>query len=212
MVQPVQPLERGEQPEHLPEPLRLELAKLEQVEGGGAERQGEQREAEQADGDVEDGPRTPLCPGGGRRLGGDPDQEREADKPRRQGAREHSDGGRPEGAFAHHLERDEEQREEREGGRDPVERREPRDADRVRDHARERDAERQPPRRGPQARERHEHQRRSQRIQAQRDQVRKEDHGPKANPVSGPRLPGPATGQDGIFRISRTGMPGMRAG
>src|SRR2546427_5826375 len=56
MVQLVQPLERREQPEHRPEALRLELVELQQVQGGGDERERQHGEAEDAHRDVEDRP------------------------------------------------------------------------------------------------------------------------------------------------------------
>src|SRR5438046_4434813 len=56
MIQLVQPLEWREQPEHRPEALRLELAELEQVKGGGDECERQHGQAEHADRDVENGP------------------------------------------------------------------------------------------------------------------------------------------------------------
>src|SRR5437764_7664384 len=59
MVQLVQPLQGGEQAEHLTEPLRLELPELQQVEGRRDERERQHGEAQDTHGDVQDRPRAP---------------------------------------------------------------------------------------------------------------------------------------------------------
>src|SRR5437764_9301943 len=61
MVQLVQPLQGGEQAEHLTEPLRLERPELQQVEGRRDERERQHGEAQDTHGDVQDRPRAPPC-------------------------------------------------------------------------------------------------------------------------------------------------------
>src|SRR5437588_180682 len=80
MVQLVQPLQRGEQPEYLAEPLGLELPELQQVERRRDEREGEHGQAQDAHGDVQDRPRTAPCDRP--RVGHETDEQGQPDEPR----------------------------------------------------------------------------------------------------------------------------------
>src|ERR1051325_1194044 len=203
MVELVQPLQWGEQPEHLAEPLRLELPELQQVERRSDERQRQHGEAQNADGDVQDRPRAAPHRA---RLRHQTDEQGQPDQSGGERARDHADGGRPKRRLTRHLGQREEQGEHGERRGDAHERREPRHAEHVRRDARQGYTQEQAARCGAQPGKRRQHQQRGHGIQAQGDEMSSEDH-ELLTPA--PRAAGPAN-QDGIFRMSRTGMPGTR--
>ena len=130
MIQLVQPLQWREQSEHRPEALRLQLAELEQVKGGGDERERQHGEAEHADRDVED--RPGAAPRRGRGFRREPDEQREPEEPRRERPSEHPHRRRAKQALARRLQRHEEQGQHGQRRGDAEKGGESRDADHVR--------------------------------------------------------------------------------
>src|SRR5438477_9903597 len=101
MVQLVQPLQGGEQPEDLAEPLRLQLAELQQVQRRRDERERQHGEAQDADGDVQNRPRA--APHHRARLRHQTDEQGQPDESRGERPREDADSGRPKRRLTRHL-------------------------------------------------------------------------------------------------------------
>ena len=92
-IELIEPLQRREELEDLPEAAGLELAELQQVERRGDERERHQGEAKNAERDVEHKPG--VAGSHGFRAGREPAQNGESHKARGEGTREERDGRTP---------------------------------------------------------------------------------------------------------------------